>query len=109
MSVIDVEAAVRRITNTTNFICFIGKNGIPSKITFSVSTHFLTHNACNQLCCQVSSDRQMLEFKKGKLSVNSEQINFGDLDMTFDRIEGYPNDSRPAQVIRHHFRHIPML
>jgi hypothetical protein len=46
----------------------------------------------------VSSDRQKLEFKKGKLSVVSEQIHFADLDVSFDRIEGYPKDTNPAQV-----------
>jgi hypothetical protein len=37
MSRADLDAAALRITGTSNFICFIGKNGIPSKISFSVS------------------------------------------------------------------------
>ena len=36
MSVVDVEAAARRVTGTANFICFTGKNSIPNKISFTV-------------------------------------------------------------------------
>jgi len=42
----------------------------------------------------------MLEFKKGKLSVLSEQIALSELQMTFERIEGFPKDPVPAHVSR---------
>jgi hypothetical protein len=35
----------------------------------------------------------VLEYKKGKLSLVSEQINLKELEMTFERIEGFPKDS----------------
>ena len=47
---------------------------------------------------QISADRQMLVFKKGKLSVVSEQIALSELQMSFERIEGFPKDSIPAHV-----------
>ncbi len=49
------------------------------------------------IAAQVSGDRRMLEFKKGK-SVVTEQLDLTSLEMTFERIEGFPKDSNPAHV-----------
>jgi hypothetical protein len=47
---------------------------------------------------QVSSDRQTLEFKKGKLSLVAEKIDLCQLEISFERIEGFPKDADPAHV-----------
>jgi hypothetical protein len=47
---------------------------------------------------QVSSDHQTLEFKKGKLSVVAEKIDLCELEISFERIEGFPKDADPAHV-----------
>ena len=48
------------------------------------------------LWLQVSSDRRWLEFKWGKMM--SEQIALEALEMTFDRIEGFPKECDRSQV-----------
>ena len=97
MSSVDVEGAVRRICGASMFICFTGKNCIPGKISFTVRRKLFVCKPMIFIAAQVSSDRRMLEFKKGK-SVVTEQIDFASLEMTFERIEGFPKDSNPAHV-----------
>ena len=99
MSGSDVEAAIRRITGAATFICFSGKNFIPSKISFSVSGLAYDLSLQPRLnLSQVSADRRALEYKKGKLSVLSESMDVATLEATFERTEGFPKDCNPAHV-----------
>ena len=102
MSVVDVEAAARRVTGTANYICFTGKNNIPNKISFSVRGVLLPlpPKAAKLISSyvQVSSDRRRLEFKKGKMSLVSEHFDIETLEVMLDRIDGFPKDSDPSHV-----------
>ena len=50
------------------------------------------------LWLQVSSDCRKLVFKKGKMSTVIEQIELEALEMTFDRIDGFPKDCDRSHV-----------
>ena len=55
------------------------------------------HNVISS-CVQVSSDRRRLEFKKGKMSLVSEHFDIETLEVTLNRIDGFPKDSDPSHV-----------